>query len=65
MSVKHQNWRWRNRRPRCDQCGGSDTHRLRVEVDWKEQMTKSTWKCAHCANHVFVYSYKKQNPQAA
>jgi hypothetical protein len=60
MSIKHQTWRWRNRQPCCDRCGSAATQRMRIEIDWKEQMTKMTWQCTACGNHVFVYAHKKQ-----
>ncbi len=59
MSVKQQSWKWRNRPPRCDQCGDTETRRMRMEVDWAAQVTKTTWRCMACGNHVFVYAQKK------
>lgn len=64
MSIKHQNWKWRNRKPTCDQCRSADTHRMRIEVDWPAQVTKTTWKCAQCGNCIFVFSHKKQQQAA-
>ncbi len=64
MSIRHQTWRWRNRSPRCDQCQSADTHRLRIEVDWREQATKMTWKCHDCGNHIYVFSHRRQQKAA-
>jgi hypothetical protein len=65
MSIRYQSWKWRHRSPRCDHCQGKDMRRLRIEVDWKAQATKMTWKCSSCGNCVYVFSHKKQQQQAA
>jgi len=59
MSIKYYSWRWRGRKPTCDQCPSTELRRLRIEVDWKVQMTKMTWQCCGCGNHVYVYALKK------
>lgn len=64
MSVRHQNWRWRNRKPHCDICHSARMQRTCTQVDWQTQTLKLIWRCDDCANHVFVYAQKQDRQQA-
>jgi hypothetical protein len=63
MSVQHRTWRWRNRKPTCDQCRSAHTRRTCTQVDWATQTIKHIWRCDACGNHVFVYACKRPDPQ--
>lgn len=58
MSIAQRTWRYRNRMPRCDQCGDRHLLRQRTEVDWKHQTIKVIWHCTACDNHVYVYAQR-------
>jgi hypothetical protein len=63
VSVKHHSWRWRNRKPRCDNCNSARMTRTCTQVDWQTQTVKLIWRCDECANHVFVYAHKGDGQQ--
>jgi RNase P subunit RPR2 len=65
MSVKQRSWRWRNRKPGCDQCHGHDMRRERIEVDWQQQQMKLVWRCQQCGNHVYIYAQRRESAAQA